>query len=252
MKILRRAAASVFLSLLFLVVYGGCNWFTSLRADVGVLYFEWERHIPFVPWMIVPYMSIDIFFLLAPFVCRTEEEVCALVKRIVFAIIIAGVCFLLFPLRFALERPPVSGWLGLVFDAFRSFDQPYNLLPSLHITLRTILAFVYAQNSRGIWRAISHIWFSLIGFSTVLTYQHHVVDVVGGFILAGYCFYLFRETSSKLSVMSQVRLLSPPSEDFWGGGDCSCSGWPYHWLWFPLLISVFGQIFTEKQMVVFH
>jgi len=27
----------------------------------------------------------------------------------------------------------------------------------------------------------------------VLTYQHHVVDVVGGFILAAICFYLFRE-----------------------------------------------------------
>ena len=39
----------------------------------------------------------------------------------------------------------------------------------------------------------SHIWFCLIGFSTVLTYQHHIVDVVAGFILAAVCFYLFRE-----------------------------------------------------------
>ena len=46
----------------FLVVYGGCNWITAQRHDVGTIFFEWERLIPFVPLMIVPYMSIDLFF----------------------------------------------------------------------------------------------------------------------------------------------------------------------------------------------
>ena len=55
-------AASVGLSVLFLIVYGWCNWITAQRHDVGTLYFEWERFIPFVPLMIVPYMSIDLFF----------------------------------------------------------------------------------------------------------------------------------------------------------------------------------------------
>jgi protein-tyrosine phosphatase len=206
MKPSRRAITSALLSLLFLVVYVSCNWFTSRRTDVGMFYFEWERHIPFVPWMIVPYMSIDLFFVAAPFVCRTEEEVHTLAKRIVFAILFSGACFLLFPLQFAFERPPVSGGLGVVFNNFRNFDHPYNLFPSLHITLRTILAAVYARHSRGMMRILSDIWFILIGFSTVLTYQHHVADVIGGFILAGYCFYLFRETPTKLPVMPNMRI----------------------------------------------
>src|SRR6266853_5467510 len=54
--------ASVGLSILFLIVYGGCNWITSQRANVGTFYFEWERRIPFVPFFILPYMSIDLFF----------------------------------------------------------------------------------------------------------------------------------------------------------------------------------------------
>lgn len=206
MKPSRRAITSALLSLLFLVVYVSCNWFTSRRTDVGMFYFEWERHIPFVPWMIVPYMSIDLFFVAAPFVCRTEEEVHTLTKRIAFAILFSGACFLLFPLQFAFERPPVSGWLGAVFNNFRNFDHPYNLLPSLHITLRTILTGVYARHSRGIMRILSDIWFVLIGFSTVLTYQHHVPDVIGGFILAGYCFYLFREKPTRLPVMGNIRV----------------------------------------------
>jgi len=40
------------------------------RANVPTLFFEWESAIPFVPLMIAPYMSIDLFFVGAPFLCR--------------------------------------------------------------------------------------------------------------------------------------------------------------------------------------
>src|SRR5687767_3964897 len=133
MKIRQAAVTSALLSLLFLVVYGTCNYIASRRTDVGTLYFEWERYIPFVPLMIIPYMSIDLFFVAAPFLCRDERELETLRKRIVFVIAVAGACFLLFPFRFAFERPQASGWLGAIFNWFRTMDQPYNLLPSLHI-----------------------------------------------------------------------------------------------------------------------
>ena len=85
-SILRALAASVGLSALFLVVYGWCNWFTSQRSDVGTLFFEWERLIPFVPLMIAPYMSIDLFFVAAPFLCRNDRELVTFSKRIAAAI----------------------------------------------------------------------------------------------------------------------------------------------------------------------
>jgi hypothetical protein len=103
-KPFRAAAAAAWLSLLFLGVYGFCNWFTSTRSDVGTLYFEWERHIPFIPLMIVPYMSIDLFFIAAPFLCCDADELRVLTRRISMGIIIAGICFLVFPLRFAFDR----------------------------------------------------------------------------------------------------------------------------------------------------
>src|SRR6185503_8026843 len=206
MNVPKAVRTSALLSLLFLVVYGTCNWVTSLRTDVGTLYFEWERHIPFVPWMIVPYMSIDLFFMAAPFLCTTDEELRALSKRITFAILIAGACFLLFPLRFAFDRPPVHGWLGPVFDTFRGMDKPFNLAPSLHIALRTILAAVYVRHTRSPWRIAVHLWFSLIGFSTVLIYQHHLFDVAGGFVLAAYGFFLFPESRGRLPVVPNPRV----------------------------------------------
>jgi hypothetical protein len=41
MKTVQAAKTSAALSLLFMVVYTSCNWFTSLRTDVGMFYFEW-------------------------------------------------------------------------------------------------------------------------------------------------------------------------------------------------------------------
>ena len=190
---LKAFAVSAELSVLFLVVYSGCNWITGQRSQVGSFYFQWERAIPFVPFMVLPYMSIDLFFIAAPFLCRTEEGLRIFSRRVIAAILIAGFCFLLFPLRFAFPRPHANGWLGAVFDWFRGVDLPFNLFPSLHAALLLLLVDVYARNLRGVplWAVMS--WFFLIALSPLLTYQHHVIDIVGGFVLAGYCFYLFRE-----------------------------------------------------------
>jgi protein-tyrosine phosphatase len=198
---LKAFAVSAGLSVLFLVVYTSCNWITGQRGQVGSFYFQWERAIPFVPFMILPYMSIDLFFIAAPFLCRTDEELRIFSRRVVAALLIAGLCFLLFPLRFAFPRPHTSGWLGAIFDWFRGMDSPFNLLPSLHAALLLLQVDLYASNLRGVLLFAVILWFFLIGLSPLLTYQHHVIDIFGGFVLAGYCFYLFREPSLLMPVV---------------------------------------------------
>ena len=86
---LRAVKTSVLLSVLFLVVYGTANWMTSVRADVPTWYATWELAIPFVPLLIVPYMSIDLFFVAAPFLCASRCEIAVLVRRLVFANVVA-------------------------------------------------------------------------------------------------------------------------------------------------------------------
>src|ERR1051325_411996 len=194
------------LSVLFLIVYGGCNWITGHRGNVGTLNLEWERNIPFVPFFILPYMSIDLFFVVAPFLCRTDRELSVLARRIAAAIVVAGVCFLLFPFRFAFERPDADGWLGGLFDWFRGMDAPHNLIPSLHATFTLILCDIYIRHTRGRVRVAIVVWFVLIALSPVLTYQHHLVDIVGGFVLAGYCFYFFRERRFTPPVVPNPRI----------------------------------------------
>ncbi len=197
---------SVATSILFLAVYNLCNYITSLRTDVSVWVFEWERQIPFVPLMVIPYMSIDLFFVAAPFMLGEERDLLVFRRRIAAAILSAGACFLLFPMRLAFERPHAEGLLGAVFNPFVAVDKPFNLLPSLHIALRTILADAYARHTKGIWRFSSHVWFSLVGFSTILTKQHHLVDVAGGFILAIIVFHLIGNEPVKTYVKPNRRV----------------------------------------------
>jgi len=242
------------LSVLFLIVYGGCNWITARRADVGTFYFGWEPKIPFVPFFILPYMSIDFFFVSAPFLCRTDRELSVLAKRIATATIVAGICFLLFPLRFAFPRPHADGWFGVVFDWFRGLDAPHNLLPSLHAAFTLFLCDIYFRHTRGFTRIAVMIWFVLIGLSPVLTYQHHLIDIVGGFVLAGYCFYLFREPTLPLPVIANPRI-----------GSYYASGamvllilgtilWPWGILliWSAIALGIVAFAYFRAGPIVFH
>jgi protein-tyrosine phosphatase/membrane-associated phospholipid phosphatase len=205
-RLIEALATAIYTSVYFCVVYSSTNWIAAHRTDVGSWYFPWEMDIPFVPLMIIPYMSIDFFFFGAPFLCDSRAEMRTLARRILLGITIAGVFFLVMPLKLAYPRPVVTGWLGAIYNPFLANDAPYNLFPSLHITLRTILARHYVRHTRGLVRWAARIWFSLIGFSTVLTHQHQLVDVAGGFILAGFCFYLVRESPERLPVIANRRV----------------------------------------------
>jgi protein-tyrosine phosphatase len=251
---LKAFSVSAELSVLFLVVYSGCNWITGQRSHVGSFYFQWEHAIPFVPFMILPYMSIDLFFIAAPFLCRTEEELRIFSRRVIAAIFIAGLCFLLFPLRFAFPRPHADGWLGAVFDWFRGMDAPYNLLPSLHAAFTLILLDVYFRHTLGFIRVATMTWFVLIASSPVLTYQHHAIDIVGGFVLAGYCFYFFRESSHAQPVVANRRIGS-----YYAAGAAlvlivGAIFWPWGGLllWPAIALGIVAIAYFRAGPIVFH
>ena len=202
---------SVLLSLLFIVVYGSCNWITSSRSDVGVIQFEWERAIPIIPAMIIPYMSIDLFFITAPFLCRSSRALHTLAARIGTATVVAGACFLFMPLQMAEARPEFSGFFGVIHDLLKAGDRPYNLFPSLHVTFLLILWVLYGHHLRGLAAALLHLWFSLVLVSVLFVYQHHVIDMVGGAALAIACFYTFpanlpAKRAGRTSVVAPTRL----------------------------------------------
>lgn len=167
----------------FVLVYSGCNHFTATRGDVPTMMFEWERHIPFVKELVVPYWSLDLFFCAAFFLCRSKLELNLLTKRLIAVTIASGLFFLLFPLKLALPRPIPEGWTAPLFHALYFNDLPYNLAPSLHISLRSLVWVFYGAHLTGWMRRSVKIWFILIGLSTLLLWQHHLIDVASGFIM---------------------------------------------------------------------
>lgn len=175
----------------FFATYGFATWWTSRRTDVGAIVYEWERHLPFVPWTILPYWSIDVFYAISLFVCTTRRELDAHAKRLLTAQVVAVSCFLAFPLRFTFARPPTEGVYGTLFDVLGSFDQPFNQAPSLHVALLVILWALYARHARGAWKVVVHGWAALIGLSVLTTWQHHFIDVPTGVLLGFACLWLW-------------------------------------------------------------
>jgi protein-tyrosine phosphatase/membrane-associated phospholipid phosphatase len=184
----------LFLGPLFFLVYGFCNWYASRLVHVPSYYYEWERRIPFVPALIVPYFSIDLFYAGAVFLCRDRRELNRHACRIVAAIVLSALGFVLFPLRFAFARPAVDGIYGYFFSLLDRFDRPFNQAPSLHVSLLMILWIRYADRTVGRWRWLLHAWFALIGLSIVFVYQHHVIDIWSGFVVGVVCLYAIPES----------------------------------------------------------
>lgn len=175
----------------FFLSYGFANLMAERQPWVPSIVFGWEAKIPFQAWTIVPYWSIDLFYVASFFICAHKAELDMHARRLFTAQLISVACFLLWPLRFSLERPETGGVFGWLFDVLLGFDKPFNQAPSLHIVLLVVLWVRYQQHLHGLWRAALHVWFGLIGLSVLTTWQHHFIDVPTGVAVGWLCVWLW-------------------------------------------------------------
>lgn len=188
----RGVAWLLFLGPFFFLSYGYANRLAAERAVADSLFFPWETAIPFLPWTILPYWSIDLLYGLSFLCCRDARAVDRHALRLLTAQLVSVACFLAFPLRFAFARPASDGLFGALFDALTSFDQPYNQAPSLHISLLVVIWVQFARLSvPPAVRALVHGWALLIGLSVLTTWQHHFIDVPTGAVVGLLCLWLW-------------------------------------------------------------
>jgi membrane-associated phospholipid phosphatase len=183
------ALLSLAAGLWFLLIYGGADRLTAHRELRVPIHFAAELRLPFVPAMTVAYMSLYGLFLLAPFVLRTRRRFAAAAVTIAVAVAAGGAGFLLVPAELAfapIRDEQLGAWAGLYHVADR-LNLTYNLLPSLHVAFAVICVAIFSPRAPGWIRFLLWLWALLIAVSTLLIHQHHVVDVVTGWLLAVAC-----------------------------------------------------------------
>jgi membrane-associated phospholipid phosphatase len=189
LKIGQQVFALTVCTIVFMIVYNLCTWYASSLDNVPSFTFDFEKSIPFIPLSIIPYMASGIFFCMVFFSCKSKQQLKILTWRMLFVTMTAGFFFITVPLKFSFPKPEVPHRiLGLPFSFLKTFDSPFNQSPSLHIAFAFIFWSVFKELSK--WRIFLLIWLILLGISTLTTYQHHLIDILNGAILAHLSFII--------------------------------------------------------------
>jgi membrane-associated phospholipid phosphatase len=164
----------------FGVLFGGANWITTTHAHRVRLHLHAELSTPFLPWMVVVYLSLNVMLALAPFVLRTREELRAFALTLIGMMLLATPAFLLLPAD-PIHPPPTNlgSWQALV-DFARVIALPHNFAPSLHVAMAVLCAVAYGRQAATAVRIGLFAWSALLLASTLLLHQHYLVDVISG------------------------------------------------------------------------
>jgi membrane-associated phospholipid phosphatase len=166
-------------------IYLGTNEIAAQRTSFYQLYFEFERDIPMVPWMIHVYNSFHVLLLLNFLIIKNPLKIRAIAISLIASSAIAALFFLIFPAELGFSRTENMMGYEFWYDALHWLDHPHNLVPSLHITFSALSTYVISTeiNSR-VLKSLFLVWFLLICSSIVLVHQHHLIDIFTGFLLA--------------------------------------------------------------------
>ena len=166
------------------LTYGATNALAHARGVTRCIALPGELDLPFVAWLVVPYLCIDVLVPLSAIFTRSHTELRTLARRMFWAFTIGNLIFLVLPFRCNFPRTIPDDWTAPFFRLLHFTDLPYNQAPSLHIVEAIVIAPVFlARLPRPAPRAAFLALLVLGSAGTVLTYQHHLLDVVTGAIL---------------------------------------------------------------------
>ncbi len=171
------------LGALFAVVFYGADFLTGLRANHLALYFDWERRMPFYGPAYAVYYSVIALPFLVPILVDDTRQIRGWRTRMAAAIVIAGAVFVLVPAKLGYPPNAENQWRP-VMELTTIVAGSYNLVPSLHVALMLIIMSSLWTRVSPLAKAWLAAWGVALASSTLLTHQHHVLDVVTGLLLA--------------------------------------------------------------------
>ena len=168
-----------------LTVYLGTNEIASNMERHYGMYFDFEKDIPLVPWMIYIYASFHLLLALNFFIIKDPKVIKAFTISLMASSFIAALVFLSFPGELGFSRVDGTAGYEAMYSFLHKIDHPHNLYPSLHITFSVLTAFAMFDQTRGkLFHGFLLSWVFLICCSVVLVHQHHLFDIFTGLILS--------------------------------------------------------------------
>lgn len=168
--------------LVFQSLYSACSAAAARQGVTRHIATAWDAHIPFLPWMLVPYMSSVPLLVLAFLFVPGRQGLRALSQRCLLATALGTLVFALWPLKVVATAPAIGNpLLAALAKTLVQLDAPYNQWPSLHVAYCVVLwPALSAWLRPGAARIALLAWLLLVAASTVPTYQHHLLDIPGG------------------------------------------------------------------------
>jgi membrane-associated phospholipid phosphatase len=175
-------AAIMFSSLgLYLLVLGWRG-----HAAVFITHLPWDDAIPFHPEWVWVYL---LPYLIGPVAIGllSRQTFRWFVQRGLAVVFLTLAIFIVCPTQTG-KRPPADhlgeGLTARLYQQMIAIDEPpANAAPSLHVSLTCLLAFALVRDFPR-WWPLSLGCVGLVWLSTLVTRQHHLIDVATGVVLA--------------------------------------------------------------------
>lgn len=152
-----------------------------------------DRRIPFLPWTVSIYVASYLFWAVSYILCVRTDIECA--YRFLSADLLAK-CFCLFfflLLPTTNTRPEIlgSGFWHTAIKLLYQIDDADNLFPSIHCLVSQLCCIgIRRRKEIPLWyRIFTHLMAISIFLSTLTTKQHVIVDVIGGILIAEFCYW---------------------------------------------------------------
>lgn len=191
-----RTGLIILFLLVFVIFYGGANYFNSFRNEgfdpsIGI-----DAYIPFVSHFVYFYFATYIV-VIAPFLfLKDPKDYYDAFKILSFTIIASSIFFVAFPTYMIRPEIALTSFSDKMVLLLWKIDQPHNLLPSLHVSASFLSAFICNKFNKKIGIVLI-ILALLISASTVFVKQHYILDVITGFLFAVMAYKLFNKLQIK-------------------------------------------------------
>lgn len=159
-------------------------WWRGPEATIETQ-MAWDAWIPFWPSWVWVYL---IPYLIGPITvgCLRPSTFAWYIRSALLLDFVSLMIFALLPTRTV--RPETTGldqsWTADLYRNMITIDGPAaNAAPSLHVSLTCLLAWALIRDFPR-WWLVSCAGILTVWLSTLFTYQHHLIDVVTGALLA--------------------------------------------------------------------